>query len=109
MWVEAIALGIMGGLGFYVARPLFQEPGGKPASEDAPAALEDRKLQVYQALSDLEYDFQLQKISRADYQRLRAALTRQALEILAGAGNATEPPAKPNGSGDGGAGLPEGG
>lgn len=91
MWFEAIALGIMAGLGYYVARPLFQELGETADLEKSSAGLEDRKVQVYQALSDLEYDFQLQKICLADYQRLKASLTREALQILADAGNGTAP------------------
>ncbi len=91
MWFEAIALGILGALAFYVGKPLFAEPGGNAEPEDRSGDLEDRKFQIYQALSDLEYDLHLQKIGLADYQRLKTSLTREALEILAGSGQQTAP------------------
>ena len=103
MWAEAIALGAIAALGYYVGKPLFEDGAETGASLSEPATPEDRKLQVYEALSDLEYDFHLQKISPADYQRLKASLTREALEILAASRPPEKAPAQGCGCGCGGA------
>lgn len=86
MWAEVTALVLAAGTAFYVARPLFSSARLTIAGarEDS---LEDRKIEVYESLRDLEYDRQMQKISADDYAKLRHQLANEALMVLSRLGN----------------------
>lgn len=44
--------------------------------------LKFRKEELLAAISDLEYDFEMKKITEADYLQLKENLTREAVEVL---------------------------
>ncbi len=82
MWAELSALLLGGGLAAYVGRPLFAWARERNEQSPPAAASDERKLQVYEALRDLEYDWRMHKISAGDYRKLKRSLTREALEVL---------------------------
>lgn len=81
MWAEATVLVLAAGTAFYVARPLFSFASPTPAGM-RDESLEDRKIEIYESLRDLEYDREMQKISADDYGKLRQQLTIEALTVL---------------------------
>jgi hypothetical protein len=44
--------------------------------------LEFRKEEILAAISDLEYDFEMKKITEADYLQLKENLTREAFQVM---------------------------
>lgn len=87
-WVALFALALLAGLG--VARPFLASGRGRPASNAGPATREDGALpaadwageptpdpgaevrRLLGLLSELEYDYAMQKLDAADYARLKA-------------------------------------
>src|SRR5207244_3606330 len=50
--------------------------------------LEFRKEEILAAISDLEYDFEMKKITEADYLQLKEKLSREAVQIMKKLGDA---------------------
>jgi hypothetical protein len=44
--------------------------------------LEFRKEEILSAINDLEYDFEMKKITEADYLQLKEKLTREAVQVM---------------------------
>jgi len=61
-----------------------EEAGEEEAlwNNDGNGGLEKDKENVFTALNELEYDYQMRKISEEDYRALKARLTREAVLIL---------------------------
>jgi hypothetical protein len=74
------------GVALFVSAPLYGEPSG--SVDKRPDAqregLEHDRAQAVQGLRELELDRQMNKLSRADYARLRARLEARALRAMAG-------------------------
>ena len=68
----------------YVAYPLLtrRAPAHGPLSGADPHHLVEHKEQLYASIKEVESDRALGKLSSGDYQRLRAELEDQALEVL---------------------------
>ncbi len=91
MELVLVALLVIGIIAF-IAYPLFNLPRGKfTESENEWDALIAQRDATYEALRDLDFDFQLGKLSKVDYDALRdkyktrAAYILQQIDALAGA------------------------
>ena len=81
----------------FIAYPLFSAPHGNIAEmPDALEALYSQRDSTYDAIRDLDFDFQLGKLSESDYTSLReknkarAAETLKQIDALGGNGNHAE-------------------
>lgn len=82
MEIVLIALLVIGIIAF-IAYPLFRPARGKlAASENALDALIAQRDATYDALRDLDFDFQLGKLSKVDYDALRDKYKARAAYIL---------------------------
>lgn len=82
MEIILIAVLVVGVIAF-IAYPLFTTP--RAEISDAPSALESLIAQrdsTYDALRDLDFDFQMGKLSQADYTALREKSKTRAAQIL---------------------------
>jgi len=86
--VYVAALLIVAGVALYVAAPLIgaRQAGSQPRDTsqdvDLDRAIQQRSLAV-QALTELEFDREMNKLSGEDYQTLRAPLEASALRAMA--------------------------
>ncbi|MCL5677294.1 MAG: zinc ribbon domain-containing protein [Firmicutes bacterium] len=70
---------------YMIARPFWQ---GEPADADDSSLLEDvagsedEREKVFAALSDVEYDYAMKKLSEDDYRELKGRLEKQAVAYL---------------------------
>lgn len=78
------ALLIVAGVALYVAAPLFGPLGARAKARDPELErlMHERSLAV-QALRELEFDHQMNKLSEDDYRALRAPLEARALGAIA--------------------------
>jgi hypothetical protein len=70
---------------FYVLSPFFERAFRKRrlvAEADVHQNLLFRKEEILSALSDLEYDYQMKKMSESDYLQLKEKLRQEAIEIM---------------------------
>ncbi len=86
MWETVVILGILVVVGYWVLHPLMRPkriedllPHGE---EDRSKVLVQRKEEVYAAIKDMDFDFEMGKISEKDYQELKSQYKARALEIL---------------------------
>jgi hypothetical protein len=80
-----VAAMLLVGVALFVTAPLYGQPD-QLASERLDARrerLEHDRAQAVHGLRDLELDHQMNKLSRADYEQLRARLEERALRALA--------------------------
>ena len=83
-WITVIAAALISLLAvLYVVRPLT-EPGRAPLvmEDDRLTLLLERKDSALTAIKELEFDYQVGKISDEDYQRFDQRLRRQAIGLL---------------------------
>jgi hypothetical protein len=66
----------------FVLRPLRSRSARDPLTDDARADLDAAKEGKYREIRDAELDFQMGKISEADWRSLDSELRAQAIEIL---------------------------
>lgn len=66
------------------ASPLFAPPDAAPSESEGPAVERwwRQKEESLAAIKDAEFDYQLGKLSKTDYEKLRARLEAQALEAI---------------------------
>ncbi|MCH8029405.1 MAG: hypothetical protein IH874_05695 [Candidatus Dadabacteria bacterium] len=86
--IVAIALGA----GLFVALPLFRGAGGekeKDAGNGAQSAylddlrkLNSKKQHLYAELKDIEFDFDMGKLSRSDYEEMERRYGAEAIAVL---------------------------
>ncbi|NPA90505.1 MAG: zinc-ribbon domain-containing protein [Chloroflexi bacterium] len=84
-----IAFGILvaAGLFIFIIQPIW-EGSALLAKEDIPLPVDDldelyaKRDAIYEAIKELELDYQVGKLSEEDYKRFSADLKRQAAEIL---------------------------
>lgn len=82
----------------YVALPFFRKESGAPLdvvrSPGARERFERQKLEAYAAIKEAEFDFQMGKLSDADFAAMRDKYSAQALEAIAAlqAAQAAQPP-----------------
>lgn len=82
MEIVLVALLVIGIIAF-IAYPLFNSPRGKfTESENEWDALMAQRDATYDALRDLDFDFQLGKLSKVDYDALRDKYKARAAYIL---------------------------
>ena len=78
----ALALAVLGLIvALAVLRPLRADDEGERAEGDRPT-LEAAKEAKYREIRDAELDFQMGKLSEADYRRTDGELRAEAIEIL---------------------------
>lgn len=70
--------------GVFVAYPLFQRRQPKVSFDDNHRAgeLEARKAEIYAAIKDIDFDFQMGKLSPEDYDQLRSQYKAEAVTLL---------------------------
>lgn len=80
--IIGICLAILTGL--FVAYPLLQkrQPGISFDDNHRAAELEARKAEIYAAIKDIDFDFQMGKLSREDYDQLRGQYKTEAVTLL---------------------------
>ena len=66
----------------YIAYPILKPPGADLAVPNALDELMTQRDTDYQAIRDLDFDFQLGKLSAADYQALRERHKAHAASVL---------------------------
>ena len=66
----------------YIAYPVLKPPLEETAERNALDTLVTERESAYQAIRDLDFDFQLGKLSSADYQSLREKQKAQAASVL---------------------------
>lgn len=71
----------------FAAWPLFNGTGARleasPATPDAISELEGQKLAAYSAIKEAEFDFQMDKLSDADFAAMREKYGARAIEAIA--------------------------
>lgn len=70
---------------FYILLPFWESPFRKKRLDYAGSEKENlilRKDEILEAMSDLEYDFKMQKVNQDDYNHLKENLTKEAVEIM---------------------------
>lgn len=84
LWLTVIVAALISLLAIYFAvSPLFKAGRASLVLEDDKVVeLLGRKDSVLQAIKDLEFDYQVGKISQEDYERLDQRLRRQAIGLL---------------------------
>ncbi len=86
MWETAGILGILVVVGYWILHPLVRpkriEDFFSKGGEDRSKVLGQRKEDVYAAIKDMDFDFEMGKISEEDYQELKSQYKARALEIL---------------------------
>lgn len=77
-------LAVMLAVGLYVGQPLFQQGGRRRTTAEAHevSALMAERDRVVNALQELDFDFQLNKIPAEDYPVQRAELLKKGAETL---------------------------
>ena len=80
------AILIMAAIFWYVSFPLFRKiPYGQIpdlSEKDLKEQLQDEKLQTFQTIRDLEFEYQMGKLSSEDFHALRKAEVTKGLSIL---------------------------
>ena len=69
----------------YILLPFWEASFSKKRLEYAGTEKENlvlRKNEILEAISDLEYDFKMQKVNQADYDQLKEKLMKEAVEIM---------------------------
>ncbi len=69
----------------FIAYPLFRPPAASTASVKVQTRLDEllnEKEEAYLALKDVEQDYRMGKLSRHDYELLRAESENRAVQIL---------------------------
>lgn len=86
MWQYAVMAVILGVVGYWILHPLLKPKGIESLSlqgkEEREMALQQRKEEMYGAIKEMEFDFEMGKISEEDYQELRSQYKVRALEIM---------------------------
>ncbi len=86
MWEYTVILLILVIVGYWIFHPLFRPKpieGLSPQKrEDKGKALQQRKEDVYAAIKEMDFDFEMGKISEEDYRELKSQYKAKALEIL---------------------------
>jgi NADH pyrophosphatase NudC (nudix superfamily) len=79
-----LVLAVMLAVGLYVGQPFFQRGGKRRSATEAHevSALMAERDRVVNALQELDFDFQLNKIPAEDYPVQRAALLKKGAEVL---------------------------
>lgn len=80
--IVGICLAVLTGL--FVAYPLLQKRQQKVsfANNHRAEELEARKAEIYAAIKDIDFDFQMGKLSREDYDQLRGQYKSEAVGLL---------------------------
>jgi len=80
--IIGICLALLTGL--YVAYPLLQKRQQKVsfAGNHRAEELEARKSEIYTAIKDIDFDFQMGKLSKEDYEQLRSQYKAEAVGLL---------------------------
>jgi len=80
--IIGICLALLTGL--YVAYPLLQKRQQKVsfASNHRAEEFEARKAEIYAAIKDIDFDFQMGKLSQEDYEQLRSQYKAEAVGLL---------------------------
>lgn len=73
---------VVGLIGLPLVRREEADEEEAPWNSEEDGGLEKEKENVFTALNELEYDYQMRKISEEDYRALKARLTREAVLIL---------------------------
>jgi membrane protease subunit (stomatin/prohibitin family) len=70
--------------GLFIAYPFLQKRQRQVSFADNHRAeeLEARKAQIYAAIKDIDFDFQMGKLSKEDYEQLRSEYKVQAVGLL---------------------------
>ncbi len=70
--------------GLFIAYPFLQKRQKKMsfAVNHRAEELESRKAQIYAAIKDIDFDFQMGKLSKEDYEQLRSQYKSQAVGLL---------------------------
>ncbi len=86
MWEYTVILLILVIVGYWIFHPLFRPKPIESLSpyrrEDRGKALRQRKEDVYAAIKEMDFDFEMEKVSEDDYQELKSQYKAKALEIL---------------------------
>ncbi len=86
MWEYTVILLILVIVGYWIFHPLFRpkpiEGLSPQMREDRGKALRQRKEDVYAAIKEMDFDFEMGKISEEDYRELKSQYKAKALEIL---------------------------
>jgi hypothetical protein len=77
VWI--IGIGALGAL--FVLSPLFSKNSKRDEAFVSDHRQQQKEL-VFSQLSDLEYDYQMKKLTESDYKRTKAELSAQASEFL---------------------------
>ncbi len=80
--IIGICLALLTGL--YVAYPLLQKRQQKVsfARNHRAEEFEARKAEIYAAIKDIDFDFQMGKLSQEDYDQLRSQYKAEAVSLL---------------------------
>jgi hypothetical protein len=86
MWEYTVILLILVVVGYWIFHPLFRPKPIEGLSphrrEDREKALRQRKEDVYAAIKEMDFDFEMGKMSEEDYLELKSQYKAKALEIL---------------------------
>jgi hypothetical protein len=86
MWEYTVILLILVVVGYWIFHPLFRPKPIEGLSphrrEDREKALRQRKEDVYAAIKEMDFDFEMGKMSEEDYRELKSQYKAKALEIL---------------------------
>ncbi len=79
-----LAIALVAGAILFAGLPLFRQPRSlpQPSSDRQFEELAARKENAYEAIQELEFDLQMGKLSREDYEALRAQYSVEAVDCL---------------------------
>lgn len=84
MYEYIVIIGLILGAGFFVINPLLSRKEGYSAAntEDMLAQLNLKKENAYAAIRELEFDLSMKKLSKEDFDSLKAQYVHDALECM---------------------------
>ncbi len=82
--IEIIAISLAIVAAIYISYPFFQSRQKRISFDLNHRAeeLEARKAQIYAAIKDIDFDYQMGKLSEEDYQELRSQYKAEAVQLL---------------------------
>lgn len=80
-----VGLALVAVVAYLVGYPLVRvepEPSGLESEWDEEEQLEKRREAIFTTLGEIEFDYQMGKLSQADYEALSREYKRQAVQVL---------------------------
>ncbi len=81
-WFIVIALMVIGWIAWPVLRKTIVSEPLQNSMQDPIAYLESQKEMLYQSIRELDFDFETGKLSKQDYQDMRAKIEHDTIDVM---------------------------